>query len=178
MKRLYFILIALFLLMGEAVYARENGMHKHLYASWYASTYAAASRDDINGADWKRNLLNVSVGYRFNDSWSLYIPYNVELVQHNMTTTKNYFDQGSIGMGASYTFNICDSKRMFEVCASVASTLMKSTPRYLSSDLMIKYGFDLVCSPTIGVGVMYLHSYDKSLADSFAFGITIGCLMF
>ena len=43
MKRLYFILIALFLLMGEAVYARENGMLKHLYASWYASTYDAAS---------------------------------------------------------------------------------------------------------------------------------------
>lgn len=172
MKRLY-LLLAILLMMGQTMYARENGLVKHLYGSWEALTYAS-----VKGADWQRNLLNVSLGYRFNDSWSLYVPYNVELMRYNMESTKNYFDQGSIGIGASYTFNICDSKRMFEVCASVASTLMKSTPRYLSSDLMIKYGFDLVCSPTIGVGVMYLHSYDKSLADSFAFGITIGCLMF
>lgn len=39
MKRLYFILIASFLLMCEAVYARENGMLKHLYASSVTEAY-------------------------------------------------------------------------------------------------------------------------------------------
>lgn len=175
MKKTLLLIIVAFLICNLNLAGQENKFVKHFYASLEAATYMSGNYSRLDNSDWKRNALNIALGYRPNHSWSIYLPYDLEFVQYNMDSTRNYLEQASLGVGTGYQFNVLkENKYRVELSLTASSSIMKSSPGYFTSKLMLKCGASRLCAPYVGIGLAYLHSYDGLLNDSFAIGFTVG----
>lgn len=102
----------------------------------------------------------ISPGYRFNQNWSLFVPITADLILVNRQSTQNYVEQGTLGLGASYTIPMKDHTAI-EVVLSGGSTYIKSDINYFKAKAAVNLGFHgLGCSPYVGIGCSYLTQYN------------------
>ena len=101
------ILLALLVTLPMAAQngsSRDSDSHYHFTADFNmsASDYSKGKPDfGIFG-------FTINPGYRFNENWALYMPVSADMVLLNRQSTRNYVEQGTIGLGATYQVNMKD----------------------------------------------------------------------
>ena len=119
MKRILTILTAIILAAISASAQDSNYREK-------ASHFYATAEFNLTGADYQgwgkpdfgSYGFTVSPGYRFNPHWALFVPVSTDVLLLNRQSTKNFVEQGTLGLGGSYTLTMkaqLDSSLCLEV---------------------------------------------------------------
>lgn len=156
------ILAALTLAFGLFTTAfAQNKVLDHLYMSMGYS-FGGAPNTNFTTKDFAYRSFDFSFGVRFNEHISLFIPITMDTDMMNMTTTKNFNETGTLGLGASYTFNL-GRKSFLEPVLSCGSTFYKTDLNYLTPKFEVRWGVNMNrFGPFVGIGVQYLHPYGNS----------------
>lgn len=132
---------------------------------WYLSMgygFGGAPNTNFTTKDFAFRSFDLSVGYRFNEHVALFVPITIDVNMMNMTTTKNFNETGTLGLGASYTFNL-GRKSFLEPVLSCGSTYYKTDLNYLTPKFEVRWGVNMNrFGPFVGIGVQYLHPYGNS----------------
>ena len=83
----------------------------------------------------------------------------------NCTTTKNFNETGTVGLGAAYAFNI-GKNSYIEPVISCATTYLKTDFNYLTPKFEVRWGVNPssgkgLLSPYVGLGLQYIHPYNN-----------------
>jgi len=173
MEKTGFLLVFLFFVLSGNVFGQENGALKHFYGS--SEAYAAGLGMNLNNSDFGIFGYDVSIGYAFDSGISLFCPVDLQVGMYNTKSTKNYNNQGTIGIGAGYMYKFKESYEMLEFRLSGASTMADRDINYFSTGFSIRYGIKVGhISPFTGVGVMYLSPYDSAVKDKAMLCVSFG----
>ena len=151
-----------------------------------ASHFYATAEFNITGADFQgwgkpdfgSYGFTISPGYRFNPHWAVFVPVNADILLLNRQSTKNFVEQGTLGLGGSYTITMKDNKAL-EFVLSGNSTYIRSDLNYFKAKATINFGFHgLGGTPYVGIGCSYLSPYGNVAKDKVMFEISIGFTIF
>lgn len=163
---------------AQSVEASKDGALEHFYFSMDFMA-AGGGLANLNNSDYATYNFTAGLGYRFDRNWSVFIPIDVSAGMYNRKSTKNYNEQGTVGAGAAYQFNLNENRQAIEVSLSGASTYIKSDIDFFMSRLMVRYGLNYKNSrPFIGLGCIYLKPYDRNIKSKVMLGISIGVWVF
>ena len=141
-------------------FAQSNPLD-HLYMSMGYS-FGGAPYTNFSTKDFAYRSFDFSFGYRFNEHVALFVPVTMDVNMMNMTTSKNFNETGTLGLGASYTFNL-GRKSFLEPVLSCGSTIYKSDLSYLTPKFELRWGAKINrFGPFVGLGVQYIHPYGNS----------------
>ena len=120
----------------------------------------------------------VNPGYRFNANWAVYVPVSEDIVLMNKTTTRNYVEQTTVGLGATYQLNMKDHMALgFSLTG--ASTCTKSDLNYFKAKAAVNFGIHGIgCAPYVSIGCTYMKPYQSAMKDKFMFECSIGFAIF
>lgn len=168
------VLIAVCTSAQESNTYRDKVPHLHFNAEFNI----AASEYNKGKPDFGIYGVTVSPGYRFDDNWAVYIPVSMDVVLMNRQSIRNFVEQGTIGLGASYQLSMKDHTALvFTACGG--STYIKSDLNYFKAKAAINFGIHGIgASPYIGIGCSYLKAYQNSIKDRVMFEATLGITMF
>lgn len=152
--------IALVFLFAAVPFA-QNKLDRMYVSMGYG--FGGAPNTNFTTKDFAIRSFDFSVGYRFNEHLSLFIPITTDVNMMNMTTSKNFNETGTLGLGASYTFYIGRGS-FLEPILACGSTFYNSNLNYLSPRFELRWGGGKIGNfgPFIGLGVQYLHPYGNS----------------
>lgn len=96
----------------------------------------------------------------------------------NRQSTKNFVEQGTLGLGGSYTLTMKDHKAL-EFVLSGNSTYIKSDLNYFKAKAVVNFGFHgLGGTPYVGIGCSYFSPYNNLMNDKVMFEVNIGFTIF
>ena len=179
MKRILTILVVIVLTTVSASAQDSNYREK-------ASHFYATAEFNITGADYQgwgkpdfgSYGFTVSPGYRFNPHWAVFVPVNVDVLLLNRQSTKNFVEQGTLGLGGSYTLTMKDHKAL-EFVLSGNSTYIRSDLNYFKAKAAVNFGFHgLGGTPYVGIGCSYLSQYGNVGNGKVMFEVNIGFTIF
>lgn len=160
MMNKFFAVVTLALSLATVSFA-QNRPFDHLYMSMGYS-FGGAPHANFTTKDFAYRSFDYSLGYRFNEHVAVFVPITMDVNMMNMTTTKNFNETGTLGLGASYTFNL-GRKSFLEPVLSCSSTIYKSDLSYLIPKFEVRWGVKMNrFGPFVGLGVQYLHPYGNS----------------
>jgi len=151
-----------------------------------ASHYYVTTEFNLTGADFQgwgkpdfgSYGFTVSPGYRFNPHWAVFVPVNAEVLLINRQSTKNFIEQGTLGLGGSYTLTMKDHMAL-EFVVSCNSTYIKSDLNYFKAKAAVNFGFHgLGGTPYVGIGCSYLSPYSNITNDKVMIEINLGFTIF
>jgi hypothetical protein len=159
-------LISLVFLFGvlSAASAQEKPFNR-LYGA-FNITSGGAPNLNFSSKDFANRSFGVEIGYRFTPSFSLFTLATADINLLNCTTTKNYNETGTLGLGAAYAFNI-GNNTYIEPVISCASTYLKTDLNYLTPKFEIRWGTknpwnkNSQLGPYVGLGLQYIHPYNN-----------------
>lgn len=152
--------LALALGLFTVSFAQENNMN-HIYMSMGYS-FGGAPNANFSTKDFAYKSFDYSFGVRFNEHVALFVPITMDVNMMNVTTTKNYEETGTLGVGASYTFNLGKGS-FLEPVLSCGSTVYRVNLSYLTPKLEVHWGANMNgFGLFVGLGVQYLHPYGNS----------------
>ena len=155
-----FAVIALALGLATFSFAQNKPLD-HLYMSMGYS-FGGAPYTNFTTKDFAYRSFDFSFGYRFNEHVALFVPVTIDVDMMNMTSTKNFNETGTLGLGASYTFNL-GRKSFLEPVLSCGSTYYKTDLNYLTPKFEVRWGAKLNrFGMFVGLGAQYLHPYGNS----------------
>ena len=179
MKRILTILAVIVLTAVSA--SAQDSNHKEKVSHFYATAEFNLTGADFQGwgkPDFGSYGLTVSPGYRFNPHWAVFVPVNADVLLLNRQSTKNFVEQGTLGIGGSYTLTLKDHKAL-EFVLSGNSTCIKSDLNYFKAKAAVNFGFHgLGRTPYVGIGCSYLNPYGNVEKDKVMFEISFGFTMF
>ena len=128
------VLATIALVLGFATVSfAQNGLTDRMYMSM-GYGFGGAPYTNFTTKDFAYRSFDFSVGYRFNEHLSLFIPITLDVNMMNMTTNKNFNETGTLGLGASYTIDL--GKRSYlEPVLACGSTIYNSDLNYLAPRL-------------------------------------------
>ncbi len=173
MKRILTILAAS-LLAAVCMSAQNADSHYHFTADFNmsASDYSKGKPDfGIFG-------FTINPGYRFNENWAVYMPVSADMVLLNRQSTRNYVEQGTIGLGATYQVNMKDHAALgFSLTGG--STYIRSDLDYFKAKAAVTLGFHSIGrTPYVSIGCTYMKPYDNVMKDKVLFECSIGFVLF
>lgn len=152
--------IVLALALSSVSFAQDNSID-HLYMSMGYS-FGGAPYTNFTTKDFAYRSFDYSVGYRFNEHVALFVPITMDVNMMNMTTSMNYNETGTLGLGASYTI-VLGKKSFLEPVLSCESTIYKSDLSYLIPKFEVRWGANMNrFGLFVGFGLQYLHPYGNS----------------
>ena len=103
---------------------------------------------------------------------------NADILLLNRQSTKNFVEQGTLGIGGSYTLTMKDHKAL-EFVLSGNSTYIKSDLNYFKAKAAVNFGFHgLGGTPYVGLGCSYLSPYGNVGNGKVMFEVNIGFTIF
>ena len=179
MKRILTILAAI-VLAGVSASAQDSN-YREKASHFYVNTEFNMTGADYQGwgkPDFGSYGFTVSPGYRFNPHWAVFVPVSTDVLLLNRQSTKNFVEQGTLGLGGSYTLTMKDH-RALEFVVSGNSTYIKSDLNYFKAKAAVKLGFHgLGGTPYLGIGCSYLSPYGNVANDKLMFEINLGFTIF
>ena len=168
------VLIAVCTSAQESNTYRDKVPHLHFNAEFNI----AASEYNKGKPDFGIYGVTVSPGYRFDDNWAVYIPVSMDVVLMNRQSIRNFVEQGTIGLGASYQLSMKDHTALvFTACGG--STYIKSDLNYFKAKAAVNFGFHgLGGTPYVGIGCSYLSPYGNVGNGKVMFEVNIGFTIF
>ena len=179
MKQIATILAAIALIAVSASAQDSNYREK-------ASHFYATAEFNITGADFQgwgkpdfgSYGFTVSSGYRLNPHWAVFVPVSTDVLLLNRQSTKNYVEQGTLGLGGSYTLTMKDHMAL-EFVMSGNSTYIKSDLNYFKAKAAVSFGIHGIgCAPYVSIGCTYMNPYQSAMKDKFMFECSIGFAIF
>ena len=159
MKRILTIFAAILIAVISAS-AQESEREK--VSHFYTTTEFNMTGADFQGygkPDFGSYGFTVSPGYRFNQHWAVFVPVNADILLLNRQSTKNFVEQGTLGLGGSYTLTMKDHMAL-EFVLSGNSTYIKSDLNYFKAKAAVNFGFHgLGGTPYVGIGCSYMKPY-------------------
>ena len=178
MKRIVTILAAIALV---AVSASAQESEREKVSHFYTTTEFNMTGADFQGwgkPDFGSYGFTVSPGYRFNPHWALFVPVSTDVLLLNRQSTKYYVEQGTLGLGGSYTLTMKDHKAL-EFVVSGNSTYIKSDLNYFKAKAAVNFGFHgLGGTPYVGIGCSYMKPYGNIGNGKVMFEVNIGFTIF
>lgn len=178
MKRILTIFAAILIAVISAS-AQESKREK--VSHFYTTTEFNMTCADFQGwgkPDFGSYGFTVSPGYRFNQHWAVFVPVNADILLLNRQSTKNYVEQGTLGLGGSYTLTMKDHKAL-EFVVSGNSTYIKSDLNYFKAKAAVNFGFHgLGGTPYVGIGCSYMKPYGNIGNGKVMFEVNIGFTIF
>lgn len=185
MKPLKKVITTLFLAFGICMvsFAQSDWAHR-LYGT-LGFSYGGAPRMNFAKEDFAIRSFNVELGYRPTDNFSIFLPVSIDMNLLNTTTTRNYNETGTVGLGTAYAFPL-GKNSYIEPALSCSTTYIKTDVNYLTPKFEVRWGvgrldrsiipyFGLYC----GLGVQYMHPYDTGLMSNMVLGYaTVGIHLF
>ena len=169
------------LLSALTVSAQETKTNLDKTALFYCITEFNMSGGDMQGwgkPDFGIMGLGVYPGWRFNQEWSIFVPLSSDFVLLNRQSTRNFVEQGTIGLGGSYQLNMEDHFAL-EFRLQGASTYIKSDFNYFKAKASVNLCVHgLGSAPFIGIGCSYFNSYNTAMKDKVMLEISIGMQLF
>lgn len=153
---------------------------REAFSSWYSSLEINLAGGDYNRGEPDFGIYGstYNIGYRFNTNWAIYLPITADLLLFNRTSTRNFVEQGTLGIGGAYQLNMSHN-RALEFCLTAASTYIPSDINYFKAKFMINFGLHSIGSaPYIGLGVSYFQPYEKHSPMRIMAEATIGIKLF
>ena len=179
MKRILIILSVIVLTAVSA--SAQDSNYREKASHFYATAEFNLTGADFQGwgkPDFGSYGFTVSPGYRFNPHWAVFVPVNADVLLLNRQSTKNFVEQGTLGLGGSYTLTMKDHKAL-EFVLSGNSTYIKSDLNYFKAKAAVNFGFHgLGRTPYVGIGCSYLNPYGNVEKDKVMFEISFGFTMF
>ena len=179
MKRILTILSVIVLAAASAMAQDSN--YKEKASHFYTTTEFNVTGADYQGwgkPDFGSYGFTVSPGYRFNPHWAVFVPVNVDVLLLNRQSTRNFVEQGTLGLGGSYTLTMKDHKAL-EFVVSGNSTYIKSDLNYFKAKAAVKLGFHgLGGTPYLGIGCSYLSPYGNVANDKLMLEINLEFTIF
>ena len=175
MKR-FLIIMAASLFAAVCMSAQEKNNEGEAKSRFYftADFNMSASEYSKAGTNFGIFGFTVNPGYRFNDNWVLYVPISSDMVLMNRLSTRNYVEQGTIGLGATYQLNMKEHKAI-GFSLSGGSTYIKSDLNYFKAKAAVSLGFHSIGgSPYVSVGCTYMSPYQNKMKDKVLFECSIG----
>ena len=179
MKRIVTILAAIVLAAVSA--SAQDSNYREKVSHFYTTTEFNMTGADFQGygkPDFGSYGFTISPGYRFNQHWAVFVPVNADILLLNRQSTKNFVEQGTLGLGGSYTLTMKDHKAL-EFVVSGNSTYIKSDLNYFKAKAAVKLGFHgLGGTPYLGIGCSYLSPYGNVANDKLMLEINLGFTIF
>ena len=179
MKRIVTILAAIVLAAVSA--SAQDSNFREKVSHFYTTTEFNMTNADFQGygkPDFGSYGFTISPGYRFNQHWAVFVPVNADILLLNRQSTKNFVEQGTLGLGCSYTLTMKDHKAL-EFVVSGNSTYIKSDLNYFKAKAAVKLGFHgLGGTPYLGIGCSYLSPYGNVANDKLMLEINLGFTIF
>ena len=103
MKRILTILAVIVLTTVSA--SAQDSNYREKASHFYATAEFNLTGGDYQGwgkPDFGSYGFTVSPGYRFNPHWAVFVPVNADVLLLNRQSTKNFVEQGTLGLGGSY----------------------------------------------------------------------------
>ena len=152
--------------------------------SWHYLTLdytVAGTNHNVNKADFETSDFTLSYGHRFNDKWAAYIPITSAVAKYQLSPAKLCEDQALLGLGVVRTLPLMSGRLDLDFDLSYTATYLSATQEYGVAKFMVKAASGRQisdASPTIGVGVLYNHSYKSDKAGRLMLGVSIGGRIF
>ena len=180
-KSLLFIIISMAFLFAGADAIAQDSNYNEKASHFYTSTEFNFTGADFQGwgkPDFGSYGFTVSPGYRFNPHWALFVPVSTDVLLLNRQSTKNFVEQGTLGLGGSYTLTMKDHMAL-EFVLSGNSTYIKSDLNYFKAKAAVNFGFHgLGGTPYVGIGCSYLSPYGNVANDKLMLEINLGFTIF
>ena len=161
MKRIM-VLLAAMVIATVSTFAQETINYREKAPHLYTTAEFNLAGGEFQGwgkPDFGLYGISINPGYRFNQNWALFVPITADLLLVNRQSTQNYVEQGTLGLGASYTVLMKDHSAI-EFVLSGGSTYINSDINYFKAKAAINLGFHgLGSSPYVGVGCSYFKQY-------------------
>ena len=103
-KSLLFIIISMAFLFACADAIAQDTNYREKASHLYATAEFNLTGSDYQGwgkPDFGSYGFTVSPGYRFNPHWAVFVPVNADVLLLNRQSTKNYVEQGTLGLGGT-----------------------------------------------------------------------------
>ncbi len=162
--------------------AQEKSFNR-LYGAFNVS-FGGAPHANFTNKDFANRSFGIELGYRFTPNFSLFALTTADINLLNATTTKNYNETGTLGVGAAYAFNV-GNRSYIEPVISCASTYLKSDFTYLTPKFEVRWGVNIPwggkynTGPYLGLGIQYIHPYNNSTVPNMVMSYaTIGFKLF
>lgn len=179
--RLLAAAIVMMITSAGTISAQENKTYRDFAPLFYMTTDFSISGADFQGWDKPDfGIFGVGVypGWRFAGNWSVYVPVSCDLVLLNRQSTRNFIEQGTLGLGASYQFKMKDHQAL-EFKLDGGSTYIKTDLNYFKAKASVNYGLHGIgASPYVGIGCSYLKPYNSMMKDKVMLEISIGMQLF
>ena len=179
MKRILIILSVIVLTAVSA--SAQDSNYREKASHFYATAEFNLTGADFQGCgkpDFGSYGFTVSPGYRFNPHWAVFVPVNADVLLLNRQSTKNFVEQGTLGLGGSYTLTMKDHKAL-EFVLSANSTYIRSDLNYFKAKAAVNFGFHgLGGTPYVGIGCSYFSPYNNLMNDKVMFEVNIGFTIF
>lgn len=179
MKRTFTILAAS-LLAAVCMTAQDNGTDRNASSAYHFTADFNMSASEYTKAKPNFGIFGFTInpGYRFNDNWAVFMPVSADMVLMNRQSTRNYVEQGTIGLGASYHINMKDHAAL-GFALTGGSTYIKSDLNYFKAKAAVILGFHhLSKMPYVSVGCTYMKPYHNVMKDKVLFECSIGMTIF
>ena len=179
MKRIAIVLAAI--VMAAVSASAQDSNYREKTSHFYTTAEFNLTGADYQGwgkPDFGSYGFTVSPGYRFNPHWAVFVPVNADVLLLNRQSTKNFVEQGTLGLGGSYTLTMKDHKAI-EFVLSGNSTYIKSDLNYFKAKVTVNFGYHgLGGTPYVGIGCSYLSPYGNVANDKVMFEINFGFTIF
>ena len=180
-KSLVFIFISMAFLFAGADAIAQDSNYREKASHFYATAEFNMTGADYQGwgkPDFGSYGFTVSPGYRFNPHWAVFVPVNADVLLLNRQSTKNFVEQGTLGLGGSYTLTMKDHMAL-EFVLSGNSTYIKSDLNYFKAKAAVNFGFHgLGGTPYVGIGCSYLSPYSNIADDKVMLEVNFGFTIF
>ena len=107
MKRILAVLAVIVLTTVSA--SAQDSNYREKASHFYTTTQFNITGADFQGLgkpDFGSYGFTISPGYRFNQHWAVFVPVNADILLLNRQSTKNFVEQGTLGLGGSYTLTM------------------------------------------------------------------------
>jgi hypothetical protein len=179
MKRILTILAVIVLTTVCA--SAQDSNYREKASHFYTTTEFNITGADFQGwgkPDFGSYGFTISPGYRFNQHWAVFVPVNADILLINRQSTKNFVEQGTLGLGGSYTLTMKDHIAL-EFVLSGNSTYIRSDLNYFKAKAAVNFGFlGLGGTPYVGIGCSYFSPYNNLMNDKVMFEVNIGFTIF
>ena len=180
-KSLLFIIISMAFLFACADAIAQDSNYREKASHLYATAEFNMTGADYQGwgkPDFGSYGFTVSPGYRLNQHWAVFVPVNADILLLNRQSTKNFIEQGTLGLGGSYTLTMKDHMAL-EFVLSGNSTYIKSDLNYFKAKAAVNFGFHgLGGTPYVGIGCSYLSPYSNIANDKVMLEVNFGFTIF
>ena len=169
-----FLLFGLCALLGASLQAQSSG------GGWHNETEyrLSGSRLNLNDSDFAAFNFTLKPGWRFASGLFVACPLTLSIGEYNLTTSKNFDNQGLVGLSAGYHLPLFGDTNFMEAEISCSSTVLNTDFNYLDFGIHFRYGLKAGnFKPFFGLGLSYLRQYDRTVPDNFLLGASIGLLL-